>query len=406
MNRDFDVVVYGATGFTGRLVAEYLFKNAPAGLKLGLAGRNLEKLKLIQASLGPRAVESELILVDANDAQSLQQLAQRTRVVCTTVGPYALYGLPLVKACAEAGTHVCDITGEVQFMRESIDQCDAVAKKTGARIVHTCGFDSIPSDLGLLMVHEAAKAAGLSGQFTRATLAVERLKGGFSGGTIASLLAGIDDAKVNKSRRRIMGDAYSLSPDRQNEAQLGSQRDQVSMVYDDFLKRWTAPFVMANVNTRVVRRSNALLGHAYGKELRYREVTSLRPGVRGLMFGASLTAGLGALMGSLLWAPTRKWVEKKLPKPGEGPSAEARAAGGFSIRILAETETGRRFSGRVIGTSDPGYGETAKMLGESALCLAAGEGTGRVGVLTPATAFGEALTQRLRNVGMTFRMES
>ncbi len=404
--RAVDVALFGVTGFTGRLTAEYLLKRAEPGLRVALVGRNREKLLQVQRELGERAMQCEVVVADAGDAAALGQLAQRTRVVCTTVGPYAKYGLPLVEACATYGAHYADLTGEVQFMRDSIDRADAKARASGARIVHTCGFDSIPSDLGVFMVHEAAKAAGLSGEFTRVTLAVDRLKGSVSGGTIASLMVGLDEAKAHRSRRRLMADPYALSPERAAEPDLGRQSDQMSLLYDDFLGQFTAPFVMASVNTRVVRRSNALLGHGYGRAFRYREVMALKKSVRGVMRGAVVTAGLGALMASLMWPPARRLVEKRLPQPGEGPSLESRTSGGFTIRVVAEAEGGRRFVGHVVGVSDPGYNETAKMLSEAVLCLARGEGTERRGVLTPATAFGMTLVERLRTAGMTFRVES
>ncbi|MDX2014791.1 MAG: saccharopine dehydrogenase NADP-binding domain-containing protein [Myxococcaceae bacterium] len=401
--REWDVVLFGATGFTGALTAEYLAKHAPAELKLALAGRSRDKLEAVKQGLGPAGARFGVLVADVSTPASLAAVAASTKVLVTTVGPYAKYGLPVVEACAKAGTHCCDLTGEPQFMRRSIDGYDALAKSTGARIVHTCGFDSIPSDLGLLVLHDFAKAQGLSGQFKRATLAVLGAKGGFSGGTIASMVNGIEEATADRSLRKLFADPYALSPDRANEPDLGRQRDQTGLEKDDFLGTWTAPFVMASINTRVVRRSNALLGYPYGKELRYRETTSLK-GVQGLIFGGVMTVGLGAVVASQLFGPTKKLVGALLPKPGEGPDKATRESGYFKIRIEAESVEGERLHARVVGTADPGYGETAKMLSEAALCLALDEAKlpKVAGVLTPATAMGLVLVERLRAAGMTF----
>ena len=402
-NRPWDIVLFGATGFTGALTAEYLSRHAPAGLRVALAGRSREKLQALQHRLADAGTRWGILEADTSSPAALGALAASTRVLITTVGPYAKHGLPLVEACARSGTHCCDLTGEPQFMRRSIDAWDATAKASGARIVHSCGFDSIPSDLGMLTLHQAAKARGLSGQFTRATLAVVRLKGGFSGGTVASMVNGIEEATADRSVRRIFADPYALSPDRGQEPDLGPQRDQVGLKYDDFLGQWTAPFVMASINTRVVRRTNALLGYAYGRELRYRETTALK-GPGGFAFGLAMTLGLGAVVGSQLFGPTKKLVGALLPKPGEGPDKAARDAGFFKLRLEAEAVEGERLHAVIAGTSDPGYGETAKMLSESALCLALDEAKlPRVaGVLTPATAMGMTLVDRLRAAGMTF----
>lgn len=402
--RPWDIVLFGATGFTGALVAEYLAAHAPATVRIALAGRNASKLEAVRAGLGEGGKRFGVLVGDTTDRGSIDAIARQTRVLCTTVGPYAKYGLPVVEACAAAGTHYADLTGEPQFMRRSIDAADAEARRTGARIVHTCGFDSIPSDLGVLTLHEFAKARGLSGQFKRITLAVTGAKGGFSGGTVASMLNGIEEAMADRSLRRLFADPYALSPDRAKEPDLGRQRDLTKVAYDDFLESWTAPFVMASINTRVVRRSNALLGHQYGRELDYREVTALKGGLKGIVFGAALAGGMGLLVASQLFAPTRKLVQARLPKPGEGPDRKTRESGFFRLRLEGLTVEGERLHAKVVGTADPGYGETAKMLGESALCLALdGERLPRVaGVLTPATAMGVVLRDRLRAAGMTF----
>ncbi|MDP2271578.1 MAG: saccharopine dehydrogenase NADP-binding domain-containing protein [Archangium sp.] len=401
MDRTFDIVLFGATGFTGRLVAEYLAHHAPADVKVALAGRNTQKLEGIRAGLPERARSWPLVVADSSDAASITRLAEQTKVVCTTVGPYAKYGMPLVEACAKAGTHYCDLTGEPQFMREAIERHHETAKTTGARIVHTCGFDSIPSDLGVLALTEAM------GPLVKATYVVEILKGGFSGGTVASALNGLDEAKTDKTKRRALTDPYALSPDRANEPKLGDERDLSTFRFDDFTGQWIAPFIMASVNTRVVRRSNALQGYAYGKQLRYAEVTGLKRGPAAAVKAAVMTAGLGAFVGSLMFGPTRKLVESWLPKPGEGPSEETRKAGFLRVRIFGEAENGTRKTVLIEGKGDPGYQLTSLLLGESALCLARDEAKlpNVAGVLTPATAMGRVLTDRLVAAGMVFKIE-
>ena len=400
-NRNFDIVLFGATGFTGRLVAEYLAHHAPPDVKIALAGRNTQKLEGVRAGLPERARAWPLVVADSADAASLAKLAEQAKVVCTTVGPYAKYGLPLVEACAKAGTHYCDLTGETQFMRDTIDRHHDTAKASGARIVHTCGFDSIPSDIGVLGLFEEL------GPLVRATYVVEVLKGGFSGGTVASALGGLDEAKADRSRRRIMGDPYALSPAHDQEPKLGDERDLSSFRFDGFVGQWIAPFVMASVNTRVVRRSNALQGYAYGKRFRYAEVMGMKKGVGAAFKAAAFTGGLGLFMASILFGPTRKLVESRLPKPGEGPDEKTRKAGFLRVRIFGESETGARKTMLIEGQGDPGYQLTSVLLGESALCLARDDAKlPKVsGVLTPATAMGHPLIDRLIAAGMTFKLE-
>ncbi len=407
-DRRWDLVVFGATGFTGALIAEYLSKHAPAHLRLALAGRSRDKLEGVRRGLGEAGARFDLFTADSSQPATLDELARSTRVLATTVGPYAKYGLPVVEACAKAGTDYCDLAGEPLFMRESIDRFDAIAKSSGARIVHATGFDSIPSDLGVLILHDFLTKQGKPGTFERITLGVTHFKGTFSGGTFASAAGGLQEAMRDRTARRLMGDPYSLSPDRSKEPDLGRQRDLTTLRYDDFLEQWTAPFVMASVNTRVVRRSNALLGHAYGRSLDYREVTALRPGLKGVVYGASVTATLATLVLSQSTAFTRSLIERFAPKPGEGPDRAAREAGFFKMRLEGLTTEGERVHALVAGVQDPGYGETSKMFSHAALCLVEDrEKSPRVaGVLTPATALGLPLVERLRGAGMTFEARS
>lgn len=404
--RSLDIAVFGATGFVGKLTAEHLAAHAPDGVRVALAGRSRDKLERTRASLGARAADWPLITADSSDPAAMAALAESCRVVATTVGPYRRYGMPLVEACATAGTDYVDLTGEVLFMREAIDRFDATAQASGARIVHTCGFDSIPSDIGVLLLHEAAQADG-AGDLEATTLVVRAMKGGASGGTLASMKGQLDEMRSTPQSRRLVEDPYALSPDRAAEPDLGGEADVRGPVHDDELGMWLGPFVMAAINTRVVRRSNALQDWAYGRRLRYREAMAMGAGTAGRAKALGLSAGLGALIGGLTFGPTRAVLDRVLPSPGEGPSEEARRNGFFRIDIHTRTSSGARYLCHVGAQGDPGYAATAVMLGESALCLVLDRDRlpDRAGVLTPATGLGTALADRLRAAGQTFAVE-
>jgi short subunit dehydrogenase-like uncharacterized protein len=405
-SRELDVAVFGATGFAGRLVAAYLAENAPPGTRIGLAGRSEARLAEVRAELGATAQDWPLLVADSADPASLAALARSARVVATTVGPYHHRGLPLVEACASAGTDYVDLSGEVLFERESIDRYHDLAASTGARIVHSCGFDSIPSDLGVQVLHEAVRAdgAGADAGLEDTTLVVTALKGGFSGGTLASIMEQLDEMRAHPELRRTAGDPYALSPDRAAEPQLGRERDLTRIRKDPDLGIWVGPFLMASANTRVVRRSNALQEWAYGRRFRYQEVTGFGSGPAAPVRAAAVIAALGALGAGLAFPRSRALlVGRVLPGPGAGPSEKTRRNGYFRMKIYARTSAGRRYVARVEGRGDPGYQATAVMFGESALCLALDRDRlpGRAGVLTPATAMGPALTERLRSAGLT-----
>jgi short subunit dehydrogenase-like uncharacterized protein len=410
---DLDIVLFGATGFVGRLTAAYLAGQAPDGVRIGLAGRSLERLETVRVELGPPAAAWPLLVLDAGDESAVADLASRTRVVATTVGPYAAYGGPLVRACARAGTHYCDLTGEVLFVRRSIDDNEIAARESGARIVHSCGFDSIPSDLGVMLTARTAAADG-EGALAETTLYVRSMKGGFSGGTIDSMRRQAIEAGSSPEARRVVDDSYALSPDRAAEPPSRNRPSTPPGPVDRITGalqvgraprsgRFTAPFVMAAYNTRIVRRSNALTGWSYGRELRYREVSDTGSGIVGAVSAAGLSLGLGAVAGGMAFGPTRAVLDRVLPKPGEGPSEEAMAAGRFVMDIEAETTTGAHYRTRVAAEKDPGYSGTAVMLGQSALALALDEARmpDRAGVLTPATGLGMPLVERLRAEGFT-----
>jgi short subunit dehydrogenase-like uncharacterized protein len=405
-DRTYEVVLFGATGFTGRLVAEYFVQHGPTGLRWALAGRSREKLEGVRAELGERARAVPVVVADSHDTPALAALAKETRVIVSTVGPYMRHGLELVRACADAGTHYCDLTGEVPFIRETIDRHHVRAQETGARIVHSCGFDSIPSDLGVFMLHAHARAQGESLSWVK--YFVGESKGGMSGGTIASMLNLLELMKKDPSVRRLMASPYALDPGGPRFSGPDG-RDQRGVKWDPDIEMWTGPFLMAGINTRIVRRSNTLLDHAYGSSFRYSEAMSFGRGPKGLARASAFTAGLGTIAVVSQVDPLRAMLERRLPAPGEGPSKELREKGFFVIRLVAEArgENGRaprRLTGRIEGKSDPGYGETAKMLGESALCLAfdGAELSRGGGVLTPASAMGKPLLGRLRRAGMVF----
>ncbi|HEX8537449.1 MAG TPA: saccharopine dehydrogenase NADP-binding domain-containing protein, partial [Cystobacter sp.] len=351
--------------------------------------------------------ELPLVLANAQDAASLDAMVGRTRVVISTVGPYARYGSELVAACARNGTDYCDLTGEVQWMRRMIDAHDAQARQSGARIVHTCGFDSIPSDLGVLMLQEYMREQH-GGHCDRVRYYTTKLKGGVSGGTLASMLQMMDELQKDPSLRRVLGNPHALDP----EPRRGrpEERDQMSVRYDKELGSWTAPFFMASVNTRVVRRSNALLGHPWGKDFLYSEASSFGPGAKGLLGATGMMAGLGAFFAvSSVPLVRQQLAERVLPAPGEGPSAEQREKGSFTIKLLGEGQSARtgarvKLEGKVAAKGDPGYAATSRMLAESALCLAFDDVPSAGGVLTPASGMGTRLIDRLRKADMTFEV--
>lgn len=391
--RELDLVLFGATGYTGQVVAEYLQKHAPSGLRWALAGRSQGKLAQVNEDLG---LSLPTIVAASDDEASLRAMAKRATVVISTVGPYAKLGLPLVRACAAEGTHYVDLTGEVQFTRTSIDECNAAAKKSGACIVHSCGFDSIPSDLGCLVLHDHF-AAGGHGGLARATLYVDKMKGGFSGGTAQSMLTLFDDAARSRTVRELLVDPYALVPNR-TEDRGPDHDDDPRALHDDVVDTWTAPFVMAQINTRVVRRSNALLGYPYGKDFRYAERTVFPRGAKGAVLAHAFAAGYRTVLQLGSAAPTRAVLRRVLPSAGVGPTRAEREAGFFRITVRGRAQDGTGGAVRIVGNADPGYGETATMLSEAALLLTTGTHPG--GVSTPAAALGLPLVARLRAAGM------
>ena len=408
-DREFDLVLYGATGFVGALTARYLTEAAPAGARIALAGRSAEKLAATRAELGPIAANWQLLVADSTDADALDALAARTRVVVTTVGPYLRYGKGLVRACAAAGTHYADLTGEPLFIRDCIDQFHDTAAETGAKIVNSCGYDSIPSDLSVYRLYRRSVEDN-AGELTDTTL-VAWLKGGASGGTIDSGRAMMEEIAQDPSRGSILSHPYSLSPDKAMEPDVGRQTDQAlqrASAIDPSLRGWVATFVMASHNTKIVRRTNGLLGWVYGKNFRYRELMSAGSSALSPLLAAGISGGVAVTMvaGALLSRIPlgRRLLDRLLPAPGTGPDEKARNSGWFTMKTFAHTTSGAKYVCTFAGQGDPGYQATAVMLGEAGLCLAFDELPELAGVLTPASAMGDPLTDRLRAADITIEV--
>ncbi len=397
MSRELDLVVFGATGFTGRLVAEYVAR-AEDEPRWAIAGRNRAKLEALGLGV-------PVIVADALDPAAVGALARRTKVVCTTAGPYATYGSELVAACAAHGTHYCDLTGEVQWMRRMIDAHDQRARASGARIVHTCGFDSIPSDLGTWALQQEMLAA-FGRPATSVTALFGESSGAVSGGTVASGLSTAAEATADRGVRRLLANPYALDPDPQ--APRPRVHDERSIGWDPRLKVFTVPFLMAGINTRVVRRSHALAWLPWGDDFVYREVMSTPGSARGLAMATAITGGLAGLALAMKHPRLRALLARRVPQPGEGPSAAKRAAGHWKLRLIGEVGDSAAHRLRYVAGDahgDPGYASTAKMLGESALCLALDPLTSAGGVTTPSLAMGGHLLTRLRRAGLTFEVD-
>jgi short subunit dehydrogenase-like uncharacterized protein len=399
--REFDIVLYGATGFAGKLTAEYLARRG-GDARIALAGRSQDKLLKVRDSLGAKAADWPLITADASQPSTLNAMAARTQVVITTVGPYTKYGMPLVAACAAAGTDYADLTGETMFIRDSIDLHHKQAADTGARIVHSCGFDSVPSDLTVYALYRLAAGDG-EGQLGDTSLVVRSFAGGVSGGTMASMLEVLDTASTDDDARRQMNDPYTLTPDRSAEPELGPQPDarwrRGAEIAPELAGYWTGAFVMAGANTRIVRRSNALLDYAYGRRLEYSEVMSVGKSPVAPLAAAVMTGGNVAVMGlgsRYFHRVPRPLLERVLPKPGTGPSEQAREKGHYTVETYTTTTTGARYLARMSQRGDPGYKATAVLLGECGLALALDRDklSDLRGVLTPAAAMGDALLER------------
>lgn len=386
--REFDVIMYGATGYTGRLVAEYLAQNYAGDLRWAMAGRSADKLAAVRDEIGAPA-DTPLIVADADDPQSLADMVARGKCVATTVGPYQLYGEALLAACAEAGTDYVDLCGEPAWMRKMIDAYEDKAKESGARIVFSCGFDSIPFDLGIWFVQQAAKEE-FGAPASRVRGRVRGMQGTFSGGTAASLKATMAAAAKDPEVVKLLLNPFSLTPGFQGADQPPGN----TVDYEADIDSWVAPFIMAAINTRNVHRTNFLLGHSYGEDFVYDEMVLTGPGAAGEA-AAKAVAGDNSL------------ASEDGPKPGEGPSKEEREAGFYDVLFIAEDGDGNTVTAGVTGDKDPGYGSTSKMIAESAICLVRDVPNAPGGIFTPAAVMADPLIRRLEaNAGLTFKRES
>jgi short subunit dehydrogenase-like uncharacterized protein len=388
MTKAFDLVVHGATGFTGRLVVEYLLQHYPAGsgVRWAMGGRSADKLAAVREELGAPA-DTPLVVTDVADPTSLQALMDQTRLVLTTVGPYQLYGNELVAACAKSGVDYVDLCGEPAWMRQMIDAHQATAQASGARIVFSCGFDSIPFDLGVfLLQNEMRQRFGHPANRVRGR--VRKMKGRFSGGTAASLKATMS-AAADPAVMALLRNPFALTPGFEGPSQPAGNKPML----DDALGLWVAPFVMAAINTRNLHRSNFLMGHPYGTDFVYDEMLVTGEGEKGKAFADAVAAdkSLGSSEG---------------PKPGEGPSKAEREAGHYDVLFLGNDAQGNQLRVGVTGDRDPGYGSTSKMISEAALCLLNDVPGLAGGLWTPAAAMGQPLMERLQaKAGLTFRVE-
>lgn len=386
--RTYDVVVYGATGFTGRLVAEYLAANYSGDVRWAMAGRSKEKLASVREAIGAPA-DTPLLIADAGDPDSLKAMAASTKAVITTVGPYQSYGRPLVEACVEAGTDYVDLCGEPAWMADIIAEFDAGAKQSGARIVLSCGFDSIPFDLGVYRLQQVARDR-TGAPSSRVKGRVRKMKGTFSGGTAASFAESMKRAAKEPQVLDLLKDPFALTPGFTGPKQPHGAKP----IYEEDLGGWSAPFVMATINVKNIHRSNQLLGHAYGQDFVYDEMLLTGPGEQGEAIANHVAQD--------------KSMAENPPKPGEGPSREERETGFYEIMFTGETTDGERLTVSVSGDRDPGYGSTSKMITEAALTLVRDVDRSQTpgGVWTPAPALGDALIKRLEErAGLTFTVE-
>jgi short subunit dehydrogenase-like uncharacterized protein len=387
----FDIVVYGATGFTGQLVAEYLAAHYKGDkqLKWAMAGRSLEKLAAVRDAIGAPA-DTPLIAADSNDVASLQAMIDQTRSVISTVGPYLLYGNDLVAACAASGTDYFDLCGETPWMRRIIDAHEATAQSSGARIIFSCGYDSLPFELGVFYCQETAKKV-LGTPVSRVKGRIRAMKGTFSGGTAASGRALFEAAARDPSLLALMRDPFALTPGFQGPKQPPGNKP----MFDDDLQAWVTPFFMANINTRNVHRSNMLMGFPYGRDFVYDEMQITGPGEE------------GEASAKRILAANNKMATSVAPKPGEGPSKEERENGSYDLLFVALAPDGRQVRAAVKGDRDPGYGSTSKMIAECAICLLRDTPELKAGIWTPGAAMGDRLIKRLADhAGISFEVEA
>ena len=407
INKEFDIVVFGATSFVGKILCNYLANEyTEPNLTWAMAARSEKKLNKLKVSLGENAAAIPLIIADSSDEQALQSMCEKTELIISTVGPYALYGELLVKICCQLGTDYCDLTGEPQWIRRMISQYEDDAKRSGARIVNCCGFDSIPSDLGVKFLQDHAQRH-FGSYCDVVKLRVKVLKGGASGGTIASGLNLYKEASADPEIRKEMRDPYSLCP---TGHAFTAHQHNVAVEFDEDFDSWAGPFIMASINTRVVLRSNALLDGHYDENFKYDEAMLTSATNKGEKAAKRISTGTKVSMFMMAFAAMR-WLAARffLPSPGEGPTPEQQLKGCYDLRLLGRTPQGGRVRVKVTGDRDPGYGSTAKMLAQAGLSLRRDVDEGEVGggFWTPATVFNDKLITRLIDyAGMDFELES
>lgn len=390
----YDVTIFGATSFVGKLLCRYLVETFGQELNWAAAARSRDKLDALKVELGAAGKNLPTVQADVTDELSLRTLCEHTRVVISTVGPYALYGEPLVKICAETGTDYCDLTGEIQWVHKMLQRYEKAAKASGARIVHCCGFDSISSDMGVYHLQQQARER-FGQPCNKVKMRLWDVKSGFGGSSAVSLLNVIKEAVSDPNVRKVMRDPYAICPpDYQPKLR---QPDVKTAQRDPDFDVWVAPFIMAPVNTRVVQRSHALLGQAYGNDFTYEEAMVTGSGVSGAFKASLLTAALGALVSGAAFGPTRKLMARLYLAPGAGPSPQAQEAGFYDLRFLGTTTDGCSLRTQVYDNRDPGYGSTVEMLGQAGACLAfdTPKDSYAGGFWTPASLFGERLMARL-----------
>jgi short subunit dehydrogenase-like uncharacterized protein len=403
----FDIIIFGATSFVGQILTRYMLNQFAVGgeLKWAIAGRSQNKLIELKLSLGTAGEALDTLVADAADEDSLHSMCLSTRVIISTVGPYALYGEPLVKVCVALGTDYCDLTGEVQWIAKMLERYEDEAKKSGARIVNSCGFDSVPSDLGVYFLqHHAKQKFGQTCSSIK--MRVKKMKGAASGGTVASMTNIFKEVASNPALRKVLANPYAICPS--DHGNTVRQDNMNRPQYDDDFNSWVAPFVMAVINTRIVHRSNTLVEGGYSQHFDYNEAMLTGKGLMGSGIAAGVGVGLGGFAMAAVIPPTR-WVMEKfiLPKPGEGPSIDAQEKGFYDLRFYGKTDDGQEIRCKVTGDQDPGYGSTAKMLGQAAACLAQDISKDDVqgGFWTPASVFGTQLITRLeKHAGLTFEI--
>ena len=398
MNR-FDIIIWGASSFTGKLVTEYFFKKFGSNkFKWAIAGRNKEKLEIIRSEVADKKIP--ILIADSFDEQSLSLIVKETKVICSTVGPYSLYGSLLVELCVKHSTNYCDITGEVHWIRTLIDRFHEDAKMKKIKIVNSCGFDSVPSDMGVYFIQSELKKLNLHTKEIK--MRVAGIRGGISGGTYKSLNNLLKEAYKDKDVFKVLKNPYGLNPIDKMEGD--DKKDLQKIIFDEVSGSWIFPFAMAGINTKIVRRSNALSNFHYGKDFTYEEAMIAGKGLKGLIKAAISVLPL-AIVSINPNSFVKKFIDYFMPKPGEGPGIKNREQGFYNLRFFIKLKDNSMALAKVIGDRDPGYGSTSKILAESALCLAFDNLPSNYGIVTPSYSMGDKLLKRLReNAGLSFEL--